>query len=111
VPVRFINEEKSPGIKRGGVLNVVRHEVEFNCPADAIPDFITVDLEGTEIGISLHISSVKLPANMKPVISDRDFTIATITGSSAQKSEADEAADAAVAAAATAESAAEKEPK
>jgi large subunit ribosomal protein L25 len=111
VPVRFINEEKSPGIKRGGVLNVVRHEVEFNCPADAIPDFITVDLEGAEIGVSLHISSVKLPPNMKPVISDRDFTIATVTGSSAQKSEADEAADAAVAAAAAAESAEAKEEK
>jgi large subunit ribosomal protein L25 len=111
VPVHFINEDKSPGIKRGGVLNVVRHEVEFNCPADAIPDFITVDLEGAEIGVSLHISSVKLPPNMKPVISDRDFTIATVTGSSAQKSEADEAADAAVAAAAAAESAEAKEEK
>lgn len=111
VPVRFINEEKSPGLKRGGTLNVVRHEVEFNCPANAIPDFITVDLEGVEIGVSLHISAVKLPEGVKPVISDRDFTIATVAGTSAQKSEADEAADAAVAAAAAAESAAEKEVK
>ena len=87
VPVRFINEEKSPGIKRGGVLNVVRHEVEFLCPANAIPEFITIDLDGTEIGQSLHISSVKLPEGVKPVISDRDFTIATIAGSSAMKSE------------------------
>ncbi|ODT32184.1 MAG: 50S ribosomal protein L25/general stress protein Ctc [Kaistia sp. SCN 65-12] len=97
VPVRFINEEKSPGIKRGGVLNVVRHEVEFQCPANAIPEFITVDLDGAEIGQSIHISSVKLPEGVKPVISDRDFTIATIAGSSAMKSGEDEAADAAAA--------------
>ena len=93
VPVHFINEEKSPGIKRGGVLNVVRHEVEFTVPANAIPDFITVDLEGTEIGDSIHISAVKLPAGVKPVISDRDFTIATIAGSSASRSDADEEAE------------------
>ena len=87
IPVRFINEEKSPGIKRGGTLNVVRHEVEFHCPANAIPDFITVDLEGADIGDSIHISAVKLPAGVKPVISDRDFTIATIAGTAAAKSE------------------------
>ena len=96
VPVHFINEEKSPGIKRGGVLNIVRHEVEFHCPANAIPDSITVDLDGAEIGDSIHISSVKLPAGVKPVIADRDFTIATIAGSAAMKSEED--ADAATAA-------------
>ncbi|MCO5065128.1 MAG: 50S ribosomal protein L25/general stress protein Ctc [Rhizobiaceae bacterium] len=95
VPVHFINEEKSPGIKRGGVLNVVRHEVEFHCPADAIPDFITVDLDGADIGDSIHISAVKLPQGVKPVISDRDFTIATIAGSSAMKSDESEAAPAA----------------
>ena len=96
VPVHFINEETSPGIKRGGVLNIVRHEVEFRCPANAIPDFITVDLDGSDIGDSIHISAVKLPAGVKPVISDRDFTIATIAGSSAMKSEASDApADAA----------------
>ncbi|KQZ87264.1 50S ribosomal protein L25 [Mesorhizobium sp. Root157] len=100
VPVRFINEEKSPGIKRGGVLNVVRHEVEFQCPANAIPDFITVDLDGAEIGVSIHISAVKLPAGVKPVISDRDFTIATIAGTAAAKSDADETAEAAAPAAA-----------
>lgn len=87
VPVHFINEEKSPGIKRGGTLNIVRHEVEFHCPANAIPEFITVDLEGTEIGDSIHISAIKLPKGVKPVISDRDFTIATIAGTSASKSE------------------------
>ncbi len=104
VPVRFINEEKSPGIKRGGVLNVVRHEVEFHCPANAIPDFISVDLDGTEIGQSIHISAVKLPEGVKPVISDRDFTIATIAGSSAMKSEEDSgAAEAAAPAAEAAE--------
>ena len=69
VPVHFINEDKSPGIKRGGVLNIVRHEVEFHCPANAIPEFITVDLDGTDIGDSIHISAVKLPAGVKPVIS------------------------------------------
>jgi large subunit ribosomal protein L25 len=90
VPVHFINEDKSPGIKRGGVLNIVRHTVEFHCPANAIPEFITVDLDGTDIGDSIHISAVKLPERVKPVIGDRDFTIATIAGSSAMKPEVDE---------------------
>jgi large subunit ribosomal protein L25 len=92
VPVHFINEEKSPGIKRGGVLNIVRHEVEFHCPANAIPDSITVDLSGAEIGDSIHISAVTLPAGVKPVIADRDFTIATVAGTAAAKPETDEAA-------------------
>lgn len=87
VPVHFINEEKSPGIKRGGVLNIVRHEVEFHCPADAIPEFITVDLDGTEIGDSIHISAVKLPKGVTPVITDRDFTIATVVAPSGLKSQ------------------------
>lgn len=78
VPVHFINEEKSPGLKKGGVLNVVRHSVEFYVPADQIPDFIEVDLSGWNIGDSIHISAVKLPAGVKPVITDRDFTVATI---------------------------------
>jgi large subunit ribosomal protein L25 len=78
IPVHFINEEKSPGIKIGGVLNVVRHEVEVHCPADAIPEFITADLSGLKIGDGIHISHVKLPAGVTPVITDRDFTIATI---------------------------------
>ena len=90
VPVHFINEEKSPGLKRGGVLNVVPHEVEFYCPANAIPDAITIDLTGLEIGDSVHISSVTLSDGVSPVISDRDFTIATVAGSSAMKSEAEE---------------------
>lgn len=98
VPVHFVNQDKSPGIKRGGVLNIVRHEVEFQCPANAIPEFITVDLEGTEIGDSLHISAVKLPEGVRPVIRDRDFTIATVAGSSAMKPEpVDEGATAAAA--------------
>jgi large subunit ribosomal protein L25 len=94
VPVHFINEEESPGLKRGGVLNIVRHEVEFHCQADAIPEHITVDLAGTDIGDSIHISAVKLPSGVRPVIQDRDFTIATIAGSSAMKSEEGEASDA-----------------
>ena len=95
VPVHFVNEAGSPGLKRGGVLNVVRHEVEFHCPANAIPDSITVDLAGADIGDSIHISAVKLPAGVKPVISDRDFTIATVAGSSAMKPEAAEPTEAA----------------
>ncbi|PZN55982.1 MAG: 50S ribosomal protein L25 [Proteobacteria bacterium] len=91
VPVRFINEDKSPGIKRGGVLNIVRHEIEFNCPANAIPDAITIDLAGREIGDTIHISAVTLPEGVRPVITDRDFTIATIAGSSAMKPEAEAA--------------------
>ena len=90
VPVHFINEELSPGIKRGGVLNIVRHEVEFHCPADAIPEFITVDLDGSDIGDSIHISAVTLPKGVTPVISDRDFTIATIVAPSALRSAGDE---------------------
>jgi large subunit ribosomal protein L25 len=95
VPVHFVNEEKSPGLKRGGVLNIVRHEVEFHCPATSIPEFITVDLAGTEIGDSIHISAVKLPEGVKPVIADRDFTIATIAGAAAARSEAEGEAEAA----------------
>lgn len=94
IPVHFENEEKSPGIKRGGVLNVVRHQVEFTVPANAIPEAITIDLAGREIGDSIHISHVKLPEGVKPVIQDRDFTIATIAGSSAMKPEPVEGAEA-----------------
>jgi large subunit ribosomal protein L25 len=78
IPVQFINETQSPGLKRGGVLNIVRHEVEVECPADAIPEHIVCDLAGLEIGDSLHISAVKLAAGVAPTIRDRDFTIATI---------------------------------
>jgi large subunit ribosomal protein L25 len=93
VPVHFKNEEKSKGIKQGGVLNVVRHAVELYVPADKIPDFIEIDLAGTEIGDSIHISAVKLPDNTKPVIHDRDFTIATIAPPTVP-TKADEAEDA-----------------
>ncbi len=78
IPVQFINEDICPGIKKGGVLNIVRHNVEFNCPADEIPENITVDLAESETGDSIHISAVKLPENITPTITDRDFTIATI---------------------------------
>jgi len=93
VPVTVINQEDSPGIKRGGVLNMVRHEVELSCPADAIPDQLVIDVTGLEVGDSVHISSVKLPEGVTPVIQDRDFTIATIQAPSGLKSEeAEEAA-------------------
>ena len=78
VPVNFINQEKSPGLKRGGVLNIVRRKVELKCPAENIPDEIVVDLTGTDIGTSIKISSVKLPANVLPTITDRDFVVATV---------------------------------
>lgn len=78
VPVVFLNEEKSPGLKAGGVLNVVRYEVEVSCPATSIPENVEVDLEGTVIGDSIHISAVTLPQGVEPTITDRDFTIATI---------------------------------
>ena len=93
VPVHFVNEEKS-AIKIGGVLNVVRHEVELYCPASDIPEFITVDLAGAKIGDSLHISAVKLPKGVRPVIADRDFTIATIVAPAGGVDEAAEEAPA-----------------
>ncbi len=86
VPVHFINELASPGIKRGGVLNVVRHELEMVCDAAEIPDQIDVDLTGYEVGDSIHISNVKLPSGAVSAITDRDFTIATIVAPSALKS-------------------------
>lgn len=86
VPVVFINEEKAPGIKRGGVLNIVRHEVELICDAAEIPDDISVDLTGFDVGDSIHISAANLPAGAKPAITDRDFTLATIVAPSALKS-------------------------
>ena len=110
VPAHFINHEQSPGIKRGGVLNVVRHEVEFIVPADAIPESITVDLTGLEFNDAARISLVKLPEGVRPVIRDRDFVIANIAPP--LKEEAAPAADAAAApaAAAAAAPAAEKAP-
>jgi large subunit ribosomal protein L25 len=105
IPMKFVNQEASPGIKRGGALNIVRHNVEFICPVEKIPEFITADLTGLEIGKSLHISAVQLPEGIKPMIRDRDFTIATIVSSSGYleeqaqaKQKAEEAALAAAAA-------------
>ena len=87
VPVEFINQDASPGLKRGGVLNIVRHEIDLVCPVEAIPDHITVDMTGFDVGESVHISHVKLPANVKPSIADRDFTVATVAAPSGLKSE------------------------
>jgi large subunit ribosomal protein L25 len=78
VPVEFINEDSCPGLRIGGVLNVVRYEVELLCPATAIPEKITVDLDGIKIGDSIHISAIPLPDGVEPTITDRDFTVATI---------------------------------
>jgi large subunit ribosomal protein L25 len=106
VPVRFINAENSPGIKRGGILNVVRHAIDMVCPVDAIPEHITIALDDLEIGDSVHISKVKLPEGVRPVIS-RDFTIASIASPTAVREEAAAAAAAAAAAVAAAAAAAE----
>ena len=106
VPVRFVNEDEAPGLKKGGVLNVVRHDLELICDAAHIPGDIEIDLTGYELGDSIHISQVKLPKGSKSAIEDRDFTIATVVAPSALKS--DEDADAATAAAASAESAADQ---
>lgn len=83
IPVHFNNHVDSPGLKRGGVLNVVRHEIEFSCPAETIPQFIEADLKGMDIGDSLHISHIKLPEGLVPVIRNRDFTVATVAAPSA----------------------------
>jgi large subunit ribosomal protein L25 len=116
VPVRFLNEAASPGLKRGGVLNIVRHEISVRCPADAIPDHFDVDLTGLEIGDSVHISAITLPKGVRPTITERNFTVATIVGRSAEEpgpaAAAEAAAPAEGAAAAPAEgapAAAEKE--
>jgi large subunit ribosomal protein L25 len=97
VPVRFDDEEDSPGIKRGGVLNVVRHELELVCDAASIPDEIHISLAGLEIGDAIHISNVDLPEGSKSAIDDRDFTVATVVAPSAMKAaeEEEEAAPAA----------------
>ena len=87
VPVHFANEAASPGLKRGGVLNIVRHELELICEADKIPDEIQIDVTGLDIGDSIHISHVSLPAGSSSAITDRDFTIATIVAPSGLRSE------------------------
>lgn len=95
VPVHFINDQSSPGIRRGGVLNVVRHEIEVYAPADSIPDEIVADLTGLDIGDSLHISAIALPEGVTPTITDRDFTVATVAAPATLKSAEEEAAEAA----------------
>ncbi|MEZ5656226.1 MAG: 50S ribosomal protein L25/general stress protein Ctc [Sphingobium sp.] len=87
VPVHFANEEKSPGLKRGGVLNVVRHELELVCDAASIPDEIVIDMTGYDVGESVHISAVTLPEGSTSAITDRDFTIATLVAPSSLKSQ------------------------
>ena len=95
VPIRFVNEEASRGLKRGGVLNAVRHELELVCDASEMPDEVVIDLAGLDIGDSIHISQVTLPAGAQSAITDRDFTIATVVAPSGVKAEAAEAAAAA----------------
>ncbi|HEU4651214.1 MAG TPA: 50S ribosomal protein L25/general stress protein Ctc [Croceibacterium sp.] len=85
VPVVFVNEDDSPGLKKGGVLNVVRHDLELVCESDKIPDEIALDVSGLDVGDSIHISQVSLPAGSESAITDRDFTIATIVAPSALK--------------------------
>src|SRR6185312_4335238 len=92
VPVSFINHERSAGIRRGGILNIVRHGVEVSCSVDAIPERLVVDLDGLDIGDSIHIASVALPEGVRPTTTERDFTIATIGASSAVREEAAQAA-------------------
>ena len=91
VPVRFVDEALSPGIKRGAVLNIVRHELELIVDAANIPDDVTVSLKGFDVGESIHISAVTLPEGARPAIDDRDFTIATIVAPSSLKSSEGEA--------------------
>lgn len=90
IPVHFLNEETCPGLKAGGVLNVVRHDVELNCPANAIPEFLILDLASAELGDTLNISNIDLPEGSEPTITDRDFVIATIASPASLKSEEDE---------------------
>lgn len=94
VPVVFVNEDASPGLKKGGVLNIVRHELDLLCPNEDIPEEIQIDVTGREIGDSIHISSVTLPKGVSSVITDRDFTIATVIAPSGLKSSEGEAASA-----------------
>ena len=85
IPLHFINELESPGLKYGGVLNTVRHDVELNVSPESIPEFIEVDLTGYKVGDTIHISAIKLPAGVTPVIMDRDFTVATIAAPTVRK--------------------------
>ena len=85
VPVNFINHEKSPGLKRGGVLNIVRRKVELKCPSEKIPENLTIDLDGVDIGESFKISSIKLDPEVSPTIQGRDFVIATLAAPTVMK--------------------------
>ena len=85
VPVEFINHEKSPGLKRGGVLNIVRRKVELKCPSEKIPGKLTIDLDGVDIGESFKISSIKLDSDVEPTIQGRDFVIATLAAPTVMK--------------------------
>ena len=93
VRATFINEDKSPGIKRGGTLNIVRHTVELLAPAGAIPEEIVADLDGLDIGDAIRISSFNLPEGVTPTITDRDFVVATVAGSAAERSAGDDGAE------------------
>ena len=93
VPVRFVNEEASPGLKKGGVLNVVRHAVDVYAPATSIPEVFEIDVTGLEVGDSIHASAVDLPNGVELVVKDRDFTIATIAAPSALRSSDDAEAE------------------
>ncbi len=93
VQVNFLNEEESPGLVRGGVLNVVRYQVELSCPAEDIPDGLDADLTGLDMGDGIHISDIKLPEGVEPTITDRDFTIATIAAPAAEEAETTEEED------------------
>lgn len=94
ISVEFINEDDAPGLKRGGALNIVRHDLDLTCAPDAIPEVITIDLTGLEIGASVHISDIALPDGVSSTITDRDFTIATITGAGPSQADEDEAEEA-----------------
>ena len=91
IPVVFENQAASPGLKRGGVLNIVRHELDLNCAADNIPERIVIDLTGLEIGDSVHISAIQLPEGTSSAIADRDFTVATIAAPTVKADDADAA--------------------
>ena len=93
IAVEFLNEDKCTGLKLGGVLNIVRSQVELNCPAISIPEKLTVDLEGLNVGHTIHISSIELPEGCTPTITDRDFTVATIAAPRGGLDDADETAD------------------
>ena len=96
IPVRFINNEKSPGLKRGGVLNIVRRKIELKCATENVPNELVVDLEGLEIGTSIKISSISLPENVKPTIQGRDFVVATVAAPTVFKEPEKPAEEAAV---------------